>query len=283
MVSTTRKILIAFGILTFGLVAAQNMHIMTYNIKYANQNDGPYNWSNRKSALAAQINFYQPDIMGLQEVLLEQCDYLLEELEIYNSIGVGREDGINSGEFSPIFYKPEIFTLLDSGTFWLAENPEKPTKGWDAAFSRICTYGRFSIKNNKKEFWVFNTHFDHVGVSARKNSLTLIQQKIHDLNTDNLPFIIMGDLNLNDESEEIKTFQNQMKLVYPDFIDTYEVNHFGWRGTYNGYTFSNEYPRIDYIFSKGMQVKKHTTITDRQSNGLWYSDHFAVWCELEIE
>lgn len=276
-------IFISIG-LFFNLLCAQEIDVMTYNIKYANENDGVNSWSQRKADLSAQIRYYAPEILGMQEVLKEQRDFLLDEIPAYRSVGVGRDDGRDKGEFSPIFYLSEKLNLLESGTFWLSESPQIPGKGWDAAFPRICTYAKFSLKDNpQKQFWVFNTHFDHVGKLARQNALLLIQEKIKTFNSQNLPFILMGDLNLPDDASEISTFTQNMQNDFPGFADAYFTRHYGISATYNAYTFVAEMPRIDYDFTFGFNVVKHRIIADRRPNGLWYSDHFPVSARLEFE
>ena len=261
----------------FGLVFSQEISVMTYNIKYANENDGVNSWSYRKDDLAKQINYYAPDILGMQEVVLEQRDFLLNQNNNYKSVGKGRDDGKNAGEFSPIFYKNSKFKALKSGTFWLSDSPESPGKAWDAAYPRVCSWVQLqSIENSLQIFWVFNTHFDHVGIEARKNSLQLIQHKITELNSKNQPFIIMGDFNLDAKSVEIKTFISNMKKSYFSFQDTFSTHHYGIDGTFNGYQSLPEMPRIDYIFSFGLNILNHRTIEDKRTNGLWFSDHLPV-------
>ena len=102
-----------------------------------------------------------PDIIGMQEVLHNQLIDISTSLEEYNYLGVGREDGKIKGEYSPIFYRKSKFKVIKSSTFWLSETPEEISIGWDAALERICTYAKFQERNSKKQFWIFNTHFDH--------------------------------------------------------------------------------------------------------------------------
>lgn len=266
------------------LCTGQEITFMTYNIKYANETDGVNSWSQRKQDLSKQITYYAPDILGMQEVILEQKNFLLSEIPYYSSLGVARDDGKDKGEFSPVFYNSEKLIPLESGTFWLSENPEMPGKSWDAAFPRICTYGKFSFKNQPEtEFWVLNTHFDHVGVEARKNSLKLIIDKINELNKENLPLVIMGDFNLNSDSREIQDFIRDMKSYYPDFNDSYNTGNYGPKGTFNGYSFPAEMPRIDFIFSSGLEIKNHRIIEDKRSSGLWHSDHLPVMIKAVIQ
>ena len=259
------------------LVEAQ-LKLMTYNIKYANENDGENSWSKRKAHLAAQLQFYEPHIFGVQEALSDQLEFLKAELAGYDYFGKARDDGSQKGEFSAIFFKAEKLELLEQGTFWLSSTPETPGKGWDAAYPRVCTYGRFRIKASNKEFWVFNTHFDHVGVEARRQSVRLIKQKIQKLNKNELPVILMGDLNLEPETVEIEFLTSHYKdtKIAAEHI-------FGPVGTFNGYKFNEPVSRrIDYIFTEGdVKILKYAVLSD--SKDLRYlSDHLPVFVELKL-
>lgn len=252
--------------------------VMSYNIKFANENDGENSWSQRKDHLAGQLKFYEPQIFGVQEALHSQLEFLKEELNGYEYFGKGRDDGGQKGEFSALFFKTEKFELLEQGTFWLSSTPEIPGKGWDADFPRVCTYGKFKEKASGKMFWVFNTHFDHVGVEARRNSVKLIHEKIQQLNKNNLPVILMGDLNLEPETEEI----NFLTSHYKDSKNEAEVV-FGPEGTYNAYKFHSPVTRrIDYIFTSGdIEVLKYGVLSD--SKDLTYpSDHLPVLVHLKL-
>src|SRR5690554_236421 len=184
---------------------AQERSVMTYNIRYGSANDGDDSWDHRKENLAKEIAFYEPDFFGVQEALHFQMEYLDSILLQYSYIGVGRDDGKLQGEFSGIFYHTDRVKFLEKGTFWLSETPEKPSKGWDAALPRICTYGHFQSKKRKKvKIWYFNTHFDHRGQTARVKSVDLIIKKVHELADLNEAVVISGDFNLPPESEAIQ-------------------------------------------------------------------------------
>lgn len=273
------KTVINFMIFLFAAYPVEaQLKVMSYNIKYANENDGENSWSKRKDYLASQIRFYEPHIFGVQEALHRQLEFLKEKLPGYEYFGKGRDDGTQKGEFSAIFYKSEKFELLEQGTFWLSSTPATPGKGWDAAYPRVCTYGLFKEKASGKEFWVFNTHFDHVGKEARKESARLIHKKIEELNKNETPLILMGDLNLEPETEEVKFLSTH----YKDSKKEAEVV-FGPEGTFNAYDFNTPVTRrIDYIFTNnGINVEKYGVLSD--SRDLKYpSDHLPVLVHLEL-
>ncbi len=184
--------------------------------------------------MAAQLRFFAPDVFGIQEGLLRQLEYLNEQLPGYQRIGVGRDDGKDGGEFSALFFKKDRFKLLDSGTFWLSETPDVVSKGWDAALPRVCTYVRLRDKQAKKNLWVFNTHFDHVGKTARKESAELILKKIREKNTANEPVIVMGDFNAEPAEAPIAVLLRELK----DARALSQEAPFGPEGTFNAFKFN---------------------------------------------
>jgi endonuclease/exonuclease/phosphatase family metal-dependent hydrolase len=257
-----------------------NISLMTYNIRLDVASDGDNAWPNRKEGLVNQLKFYEPSIFGIQEGLPHQVDYLNKNLKEYDVVGIGRY-GERKGEYSALYYKKEQFNILETATFWLSLTPEIPSKNWDAALPRICTYGLFQEKITGKQFWVFNTHFDHIGVVSRLHAIDLIQDKIKELNTKNLPVFFMGDLNVEPESEVISKLNEFMM----DAAIASDTGSFGSYGTFNGFKFNELVkPRIDYIYiskSKDIAVLKHAVLTDSKELK-YYSDHFPVFIKFVL-
>lgn len=259
---------------------AQTYKVMTYNIRLDIASDGENRWDNRKEMLAKQVEFYEPDFLGVQEALPQQMQYLDSALVDYNFIGVGRDDGKSKGEHSAIFYKSKKFKVLQQSTFWLSETPAVPSKGWDAAYNRVCSYGLFENRDTKQKIWVFNTHFDHVGDVARVESAKLILQKIKELNKENLPFIVMGDFNLEPDAVPITVIKKEL-------LDTRDVSEFvfGPTGTFNAFEFNKPVTkRIDYIFipKTGLEAKKYAILSDSK-DCRYPSDHLPVYVELIVK
>jgi endonuclease/exonuclease/phosphatase family metal-dependent hydrolase len=253
---------------------------MSYNIRLDVKSDGENQWDKRKDKVAALMNYYEADFIGGQEVQHHQLTYLLEHLNGYSYIGVGRDDGKEAGEYSCIFYKKDKFEVLQQSTFWLSITPDTVSKGWDAAIVRVCTYGLFKNKKTKQVFWVFNTHFDHIGRQARLESAKLIVKKIKELNTKNYPVLLSGDFNSKPDDEpsqymmaNMQNTRNISKLVH------------GNADTWNSFKF-NEKPNgcIDYIFTnndKRISISKFATLTD--SYDMKYpSDHFPILATVQI-
>lgn len=244
-----KKILLLLLIVVPTLNYAQQMNIITYNIRYNTPNDGINAWPNRIEMVTGLFNFHDPDIFGLQEALIGQIEDIQNNLPGYEWFGAGRDDGEKEGEFSPIFFKKLKFILLKKGNFWLSENCEKPGLGWDAACNRIVSWGKFQSKVTGKQFLVFNTHFDHIGIEARKNSAFLIRDKIIEIsNKQGLPVILTGDFNLTPESEPIGLIKGFMK----DSREVTETPPYGPVGTFNSFNWNAPMEnRIDYIFVQG--------------------------------
>jgi len=253
----------------------QPLNLISYNIRLNLASDGINAWPNRKDNVKALVKFYDADILCVQEALPEQFDDLLANSD-FDVVGVGRDDGKRKGEFSAIYFNKNRFVKKDGGTFWLSTTPDVPSKGWDAALNRVCTWVKLYDKSNKKEFIVFNTHYDHVGVKARIESAKLIKQKIQEI-APKLPVVFTGDLNVTPETEAIAT----IKSFLTDAKEISVESHYGPNGTFNSFNFNSDLKnRIDYVFvNKGFKVQKHATLSDSKDQR-YYSDHLPVFVRL---
>jgi endonuclease/exonuclease/phosphatase family metal-dependent hydrolase len=259
---------------------AQNkvtLNMATYNLRYNTVNDSANAWPYRKELVKALIRYHGFDIVGTQEGLREQLNDLAQMQE-YAFTGVGRDDGKLAGEHSAIFYRKDKFELLATGDFWLSETPAKPSKGWDATCcNRLCTWAKFKVKQTGKVFFVFNVHFDHQGVEARKQSARLLLQQMKTIAADAVT-ICMGDLNSTPETEQISTLRG----VLQDAYEATQMAPYGPVGTFNGFRW-NSIPkdRIDYIFvSRPVRVLTYAALSDG-ANLRYPSDHFPVLAKLE--
>lgn len=251
---------------------------MTYNLRQLNAIDAENSWDNRKESLAREILFYEPDFLSTQEGFHLQLEYLANALSGYQYIGVGRRDGHTADEHCAIFYNTQKVDLIHSDTFWLSPTPERPSKGWDATFERICTYGCFRYKDNGEEVSVFNTHFDHIGTEARIQSADLIIHKINEITSSNTPVLLTGDFNLTPETAPIQRLSEALN----DALLVSETPAFGPSATYNGFSPSTEpLHRIDYIFcNNAVRILKFATLS-HLINGRFNSDHFPLIASFE--
>lgn len=252
-----------------------DLNIMSFNIRMDTPSDSLNSWSYRKDVAAKVIRQNNIDLFGTQEVLAHQLKDLKERLPEYTSVGVGREDGKEAGEYSAIFYKTDRFEALKSGTFWLSETPEVAgSKGWDGACERVATWAVLKEKESGKKLFFINTHLDHVGKVARQEGVTLMMERAKEYGK-GLPVIITGDFNANPDSPVIAHV-----LESGEFYDSYQLSATpkGATGTFHGY---GRIPverrnRIDYVFiTEPLKVTSYEALPEKL-DGTFVSDHVPV-------
>ena len=271
------QLIFLFVFLISNIVFAQKTKIISYNIRYANEMDKENNWEDRKHKILSLLKYNNPAIFGIQEGLISQVKYINRSLPNYRYIGAGR-DGKNKGEFSAIFYDITKFNLIESNTFWLSETPNTISIGWDANLKRICTYGLFEKIATKEKVWVFNTHFDHIGKTAREKSASLISTKINQINTHNYPVVLMGDFNVTPTEKPIKTLKTNLN----EALEISEKPLIGPKGTFNNFSLEKVEKRIDYFFTKNLTVLSYIHIDDLLNNSSHISDHLAIMVTLKF-
>lgn len=277
-----RSIALVVTICLVVFLQAQSLNIMTFNIRLNVASDSLNAWPYRKDKVASQILFHEANIVGVQEALYDQMMDLQTRLTGYKYVGGGRDDGKQKGEFSAIFYDTARLQLLQSQTFWLSEQPTIPgSKGWDAAITRIVTWAKFRDRRTKKQFYAFNTHFDHMGRIARRESAKLLLKKVKDI-AGYYPVVVTGDFNSKPDDEPIQVITDATDADH--LIDSKSISatgHYGPTGTFNGFQ-SKEVDNepIDYIFLKnGGRVIKHATFS-QSWEGRFSSDHFPVFARI---
>ena len=238
------------------------LQVGSYNLRYDNKGDSlkGNGWGQRCPIIAQQILFHDLEIFGTQEgnhVPLEQLKSLLPG---YDYIGIGRDDGKWKGEHSAIFYKTDMFDLLDHGDFWLSQTPEVPSVGWDASMNRICTWGHFKVKSTRQELYFFNLHMDHIGVQARMESAKLVVAKIKEI-CGGKPVFLTGDFNVDQTNPIYSVFVESG--ILKDSYEACEIRY-ALDGTANGFdpnSFTTS--RIDHVFvSPGTRVIRYGVLTD---------------------
>lgn len=277
-----KSLLPLLACLYFSAQAQQEIKVMSFNIRLDVASDGDNRWDARKDKVAALMNYYEADFIGAQEVQHHQLQYLLQELKQYGSIGVGRDDGKEAGEYSNIFYNKEKFEVLQQSTFWLSPTPDSVSFGWNAACRRVCTYGLFQDKKTKQQLWVFNTHFDHLGDTARLESAKLVTEKIQQLTSTKHPIILTGDFNSKPAEAPAALMAKHLRNAR----DHSKEKPYGSADTWNGFAFDKK-PEgcIDYIFlsqHSSMTIKKFATITDSYDKK-YPSDHFPILATIVLK
>lgn len=265
-------------------VEATELSVMSYNIRLNVESDGINQWSNRKVFWMNQVGFHHPDFIGVQEARPDQMRDIEEGLTGYAFVGVGRDDGADAGEYSAVFFDATRWKMLESSTFWLSETPDVPSKSWDAAYPRICTYGKFESIETGEVIWIFNTHLDHIGEVARLEGVKLILEKIEALTDEKDIVFFTGDFNALPDSAPVKAI-----LATDGFQDTRAVCNgpiLGPEATFTGFNYHEPAEnRIDYVFFRDaagrVDVNAFATLTDA-IEGRFPSDHFPVIAKCEV-
>ncbi|MDP4238465.1 MAG: endonuclease/exonuclease/phosphatase family protein [Bacteroidota bacterium] len=253
-------------------------NVITYNIRMNTPDDGVNAWPLRKDKVAGLLRFHQADIFNVQEALPEQMDDLVKSFPDFAHVGVGRDNGKRLGEHMAIFYKTGRFTKEKDGMFWLSETPDRPGRGWDAQCNRTVTWIKLKDKITQKTFYVFDTHFDHMGNKAREESAKLILKSIKEINKENQPLILTGDFNLTKKSLPIQMLLKELN----DAQDKSQTLPYGPEGTSGGFDVKVMPVKIDFVFiNPKVEVLRHGVLSD--SFGLFYpSDHLPVLVEVKI-
>jgi len=267
-----------------GIVGWQppDVRVMSYNIRYGTAKDGENHWDKRKDFLIETIKAFDPDLLGTQETLGFQRDYLAEKLPGYDVLGVGRDDGKEAGEMAALYFKRSRFEKLDGGHFWLSETPNQPgSKSWDAALTRMVTWVKLRDRRqpNAKPLAFFNTHFDHRGQQARLESARLLRSRVTELGK-TCRVIVTGDFNAGEDSEPYRALFGSDDGGQSALRDAYRVAHpkrEANEGTFSSFKAgATAGPRIDWIgVSREWQVVK--AVVDRtERDGRTPSDHFSM-------
>ena len=246
---------------------AIQLDVISYNIRLGVADDGENSWEYRRPATIAMLQDRMPDIFGVQEAYDFQIAYIEDNLPVYSSVGVGRDDGKEAGEHMSIFYNTETVKLVDWGTFWLSETPEVPSMGWDAACRRTATWALLEKAGHR--FYYVNTHLDHIGKEAQKNGLALIVDRIDDINPEGYPMVLTGDFNVTPDDPVLDDLETMMLSARDKAAETDHL------GTFNGWGGSDSV--IDYIWYSGFSSCDRFETVRQQYGGIPYiSDHYPV-------
>ncbi len=257
-------------------VLEQDVTVMTFNVKITG--DGLQSNEKRLPKIVKVIRDYMPDSFGLQEANKEWVENIAAEMPEYAHIEKYRDDGIELGESTAIFYLKDKYELVDSGFFWLSETPDEPSLGWDAACPRITSWAILKNKTTGFTYAHFNTHLDHVGDKAQAESVAFISAKIAEIAPD-IPVVLTGDFNLREGTG------NYVNLLACGLNDTkYLADKYDDCATYhdfNPFVFNTK--PIDYIFVNDYVSSVKSSKVDSRTVGLIYpSDHFPIIVEMTL-
>lgn len=269
-----------------GDVVMDTLLVESYNIKYDDQTGaGSYtSWEYRKTGALAMLKAINADLFGLQEANAHELTFLVRNLPDYGWYGLGRNTGnvpemtdeFDADECMAIFYNKKTIRMDECGTFWISSTPDIPSRGWDANCFRTVTWGRFTMLSGGQRLMYFNTHIDHRGVEAREKSFPLIVEKIKELNPEDLPVILSGDLNTEMSDviiRPLRDYMSNIRLSAP-LTDS--------RQTLHGY--GNSTSVIDHIFFRGKGCKpvEYHTITEPYAGITYNSDHYSIYGKIAL-
>ncbi|OAX83155.1 hypothetical protein ACJ72_02497 [Emergomyces africanus] len=282
-----------------------SLRLMTFNVRYAANASGREKpWTERRGNLVTQVAFAAGTadniFVGMQEVLHSQLEDIVSGLNNHPSsggndwvhIGVGRDDGKQKGEYSPILYRKSVWELVETSTKWLSETPDVPSYGWGAGNRRIVTIGVFQHKRSRELVLVMNTHLDHQVSEARLHGSELIIKLIGEYKKKQqyrcriAGVMLTGDFNSEEGQEAYQVVTKSGVLVDPvkKFGDK---NIYGNRKTFTGFDSDIGVSRIDYVFvgqgnlcgrrnSGTWDVSSYAVLPNRFDDGIIFSDHRAV-------
>ena len=266
-----------------------DVRVMSFNIRYGTANDGANHWNQRHEFLVQTIRAFDPDLLGTQETLAFQRDYLAQQLQGYDHLGVGRDDGQEAGEMMAIYWKRERFEKLESGHFWLSESPETvASKSWDTSLPRMVTWVKLKdrLQPTAPPILWFNTHFDHQGKQARVESAKLLRRKALESAADAM-FVITGDFNAGEDSPPYAALFHPVESGQPQIVDTFRQLHPARtenEGTFSGFdAAATTGARIDWVAVSDRWQVVSAAIDRTQRDGRTPSDHFPVTAILRIK
>ena len=270
-------------------LAAEPLSVMTFNIRFdghGNQpSDDPNAWlsttgEHRRDRVLQVIKAANPDVLGVQEALAHQVHDLASELGGHAYYAAGRDDGAQAGEHCAIFFRRDRFELLNSGTFWLSDQPEVPgSMCLDAACTRIASWVRLG-EGNDDELLVVNTHWDHVSQPAREFAAQTILEFLKQ-NAGDAQVVLLGDMNAHEETPEIKLLLGSDEMPLADSYRELHPDVEESEATFCSFENRTTGKRIDHVLHSPHFKARSAEIIRTIFGGKTASDHFAVLVELE--
>lgn len=251
----------------------KTIRILSFNVRYGGK--GLHSAKSRAPLVIETLRAAQPDSFGLQEARWEWMEYLTAGLPEYGWVGVGREDGVRDGEFTPVFYRRDRYELVDSGNFWLSETPERPSKGWDGAFPRVCTWAALRNRETGACYAHVNTHLDHIGAQAQLEGARLVREKLLSFP---MPAVCTGDFNVP-EGSAVYRLLNDGPIGDAKYLAAERMSS----GTYHGYHpfLARKKSPIDFIFiTKESFAPQVSRVVNHRVHGRLASDHYAIYADM---
>jgi endonuclease/exonuclease/phosphatase family metal-dependent hydrolase len=256
------------------------LRVMTFNIRFGTAPDGPDAWPLRRALALKVIGDFDPALLGMQEALRFQIDEIARALPQYGEAGVGRDDGVQAGEYAAILFDRRRLTLLGQGTFWLSDTPAVPgSMTWGNRYPRVVTWARLADRATGATLIVFDTHWDHESQPARENGARLMLQRIAARAAPADPIVVTGDFN---SGEGNPAFQ---ALIASGLRDTFRAIHPSARevGTFHAFRGGTGGDKIDAVLVSAAWRVLDAGIVHTQAGGRYPSDHFPVTATIVMD
>lgn len=255
---------------------AQQLRVMSFNIRLPTADDGANRWELRKALIASTLREQDPDVIGTQELHKVQGDDIVRRLPQYTWFGRDRRGG-HEDEHMGVFYRKDRLRVLESGDFWLSDTPDVPGSiSWGHPLPRMVTWALFERSTDRRRFYLFNTHFPYRGEDddARERGARLVASRVSQLPID-IPVIVTGDFNTLPDSRA-------HELLTATLTDVWDSapQRVGPAATFHAFTGKPD-RRIDWILYRGLQPVAVQTVT-RHQDGRYPSDHFPVVAEFSF-
>jgi endonuclease/exonuclease/phosphatase family metal-dependent hydrolase len=264
---------------------ANPLTVVTANVRFGTADDGPNHWDHRRETLVAALRDTAADLIGTQEMLPFQAEYIRQQLEGYDYYGHSRELDNRDGEQCGVYVRRDRFVVLEVGHFWLSDAPEIPgSRSWDSSLPRMATWAKLFDRRLGRNLIFVNTHFDHRGADARRRSAELLRSFVT-ARAAEYPVIVTGDFNCGEDSPPYRALLHDNEQGASPLVDVYRQLHPERRpdeGTYNGFEGRRSGDRIDWILSTRDFAPKSAEILAAPRDGRYASDHFFVRAQLDF-
>lgn len=232
----------------------------------------------RSQLIVSALEQYHPDSFGVQEATQKWIDILNENLgDEYGCISQMRNKASNS-EASAVFYLKDKYELIDSGTIWLSDTPDKEgSKFLLSSYPRIATWATLENKETGETYTHINTHLDHILESVRVKQVGVLLNKIAELQQGGNPVFCTGDFNTDEGAK-----------AYNAVAEVMSDSKFVAKTSDDGVTYTNygraceKNPPIDFVFVPEGTVVDTYKIIDEKIGGIYLSDHAGLCVDLYI-
>lgn len=289
-------VLVSVGALTAGVprtAATLELVVMSFNIRYGTADDGENRWDRRRDFLFDVLRGERAHIVGLQEALHFQIAEIVAAVPAYGSVGAGRDDGAEAGEYSSILYDRERLDLLGSNTFWFSDTPDVAgSRSWGNRIPRICTWARFRPTSGGASFFVYNVHLDHESQASRERSVVALAEAIARREPAGEPVIVTGDFNADEQNAAMRWLLGGGDLdgMPPRpaglaLVDTFRRLHptATGVGTFTGFRLGRiDERKIDYVLVEPRIDVREARILHASRDGRYPSDHFPVIARVTL-